>query len=267
MWMLAGRRDVESVARFVKRMRTFSDDGEIFHGAYGYRWRSHFGKDQIELVVKALKENPEDRRQVISMWDARADLARQGKDLPCNLEAAVQVNADGELDLTVFNRSNDIIWGALGANAVHFSILLEYLADRIGVPVGTYTQVSANMHAYMEPLNKVRHLAEAVDPLVPYTPENWDEYAARRAFVFPLDADLWEDDLVKFVDSEDWQETYKSPFFAYVAAPMMRAWHQYKAYDQLCTNDISFCDWRIAAEEWINRRLAKRAQDDGVRYE
>ena len=42
-WMLAGRQDVSYVTNFNKRMSEFSDDGVIFHGAYGYRWRNYFG--------------------------------------------------------------------------------------------------------------------------------------------------------------------------------------------------------------------------------
>jgi hypothetical protein len=35
--------------------------------------------------------------------------------------------------MTVTNRSNDLCWGMLGANYVHFTILQEYLAARLGV--------------------------------------------------------------------------------------------------------------------------------------
>jgi len=45
MWMLAGRNDVDWVAKFNPRMREFSDDGKIQHGAYGYRWRYAFDLD------------------------------------------------------------------------------------------------------------------------------------------------------------------------------------------------------------------------------
>jgi hypothetical protein len=100
------------------------------------------------------------------MWDPETDLGRQGKDLPCNLTATFQINVDGALDLSVFNRSNDIIWGCYGANAVHFSFLLEYMARWIGVPVGRYSQISINWHGYLEtfkPLAEKKDLIQA-DP-------------------------------------------------------------------------------------------------------
>lgn len=90
LWMLAGQNDVPFLAYFVKRMVTYSDYGKTFHGAYGHRWRQHFKDkdgnkiDQLAIVIKALKENPDDRRCVVQMWDSSVDLGKQGKDFPCN---------------------------------------------------------------------------------------------------------------------------------------------------------------------------------------
>ena len=84
MWMLAGRNDLQSLTYYVASMSDFSDDGETLWGAYGYRWRQYFHKDQINMVIKLLKENPDDRRAVLQMWDANKDLARVSKDVPCN---------------------------------------------------------------------------------------------------------------------------------------------------------------------------------------
>lgn len=166
LWMLAGRNDVSSVSRYAKQMVNYSDDGETFHGAYGYRWRKHFNYDQLPIIAAALRKNPDDRRQVLAMWDPReeVDLGRQGKDLPCNTIATFQINTSRALDLSVFNRSNDIVWGCYGANAVHFSFLLEYMAHWIGVPVGTYTQISVNWHGYFETVEPLMGKTSPEDP-------------------------------------------------------------------------------------------------------
>ena len=50
--------------------------------------------------------------------------------------------------MTVCNRSNDMIWGLLGANAFHFSFLHQVMAESIGVPMGYYYQFSNNAHFY-----------------------------------------------------------------------------------------------------------------------
>lgn len=279
LWMLAGRNDVEFPAQFVKRMRKFSDDGETFHGAYGHRWRHWFGRDQLDDIVGALRKNPECRRQVLSMWDATADLGRSGKDLPCNLQAAFQVAPDERLDMTVTNRSNDLIWGAAGANAVHFSMLHEYMAKRIGVPQGVYRQVSANMHAYVDTLEQVKGVADAISPHLPeYL--RWtalDPYSDGEVEACPLGVDeWWEGDLLRFMTNPE-SETLHSQWFKYVAQPMFRAHKAYKsnvgrarfdkAREELYICDAS--DWTQAANEWLDRREIKwqRAADDGVRYE
>src|SRR6266699_4467253 len=170
LWMLAGRNDVAGPSRYAKNMANYSDDSETFHGAYGYRWRHHpdfsvtGAFDQLSPIANTLKQNPDDRRSVLQMWNAYQDLGKLGKDLPCNLTATFQRDAEGKLDLTVFCRSNDIIWGAYGANAVHFSMLLEYMALWIGCPIGNYYQVSVNWHAYTEVLKKFDEWNPNLDP-------------------------------------------------------------------------------------------------------
>lgn len=279
LWMLAGRNDVELVAQFVARMRSFSDDGTTLHGAYGYRWREHFGFDQLQLIIDALRKDPTDRRQVLSMWDARADLGRSGKDLPCNTQCLFQINPDGALDMTVVNRSNDIIMGAYGANAVHFSYLQEYMALSIGVPVGVYRQVSANFHAYVADFEKVHDLAHVVDEVLP--PEmrwsGYDPYGDGVVEPYPLiqtDLAQWNEDLRMFLQTPK-IIGLRDPFFRKVAVPMWAAHGCYKALQGQARFDaarellqsVAATDWRMAALEWIDRREEKwkRANDDGAR--
>jgi hypothetical protein len=98
------------------------------------------------------------------MWSAEDDLGVQSLDLPCNTMATFQVVIDEEggesLDLVVFCRSNDILWGAYFANAFHFGFLLDYMALRTGYRVGTYTQVSVNYHAYANVLDEFKPIRD-----------------------------------------------------------------------------------------------------------
>jgi hypothetical protein len=276
LWMLAGRNDVEFVAKYVARMRSFSDDGVTFHGAYGYRWRNWFDFDQLPKIIDALRANPEDRRQVLSMWDANADLGRQGKDLPCNLQAIFQIAPDGRLDMMVTNRSNDIIWGAYGANAVHFSYLHEFVARSVGVPQGIYRQVSANFHAYVDVLETVEELADEA-PGVGYQ-HHWstrDPYTAEVVQPFPLMSSApedWYQDL-QMLMTDPFALGIQDPFFRRVAIPMLRAHDAYRTksagrYDA-ARHMLERCeatDWKRAGLEWITRReeaARAKAHDDG----
>lgn len=271
LWMLAGRDDATWLDRFVRDFSArFAEDEGRMHGAYGRRWRSWFERahheaagnygnpgtiDQLDTVVRLLRADPYDRQAVIQMWDAEADLGVPGlADRPCNTQ--IYLRADrGSLDATVTCRSNDAVYGAYGANVVHFSVLQEYLAARIGIPVGRYTQVSNNFHMYDWSLKQVDvESAEewmrdgdypAVRPLVD-DPETFDEEV--RAYV--------EDPLsVRVLASQN-------TFLAEVAQPMFRV-NELRLEGDLeralasCSH-IEAGDWRVATERWIARRLARR---------
>lgn len=269
LWMLAGRNDVGFPARFVKRMRSFSDDGKTLHGAYGYRWRVAFGFDQIGHVIEALRRDPLSRRQVVQMWDAAADLRLNGKDLPCNLIVTFQIDIAGRLEMCVFNRSNDAIWGCYGANAVHFSFLHEYVAAGVGVPLGRYYQISHNFHVYRNVFDEMWPFPEleALDEDNMYAHvTNTCPYVSGEVEPFPLlgpqeDLKTWQEDLAMFLEHPD-AVGFRTSFFRRVAIPL---WYTHRAMATLegekrymvAHENLSNCkatDWQKAAREWINRR-------------
>lgn len=276
LWMLGGRNDVEFVAKYVSRMRDFSDDGVTFHGAYGHRWRNHFHFDQLLPIIVALRTNRDDRRQVLSMWDATVDLGRFGKDLPCNLQAIFQVAVDGRLDMTVTNRSNDIVWGAYGANAVHFSYLHEYMARSIGVEQGVYRQMSANFHAYLPTLQQVSGLMDRVNPSHPKLFNPYDGDLAPHPLM-EIPRSQWDVELEMFLTNPTVMGL-RDPFFRRVALPMFLAHRAFRTrkgaqrYDE-ALEYLEACrspDWALAGTEWIERRRAAakaRAEDSGVAYD
>ena len=285
LWMLAGRDDVEPLAEYVSRMKTFSDNGVTFNGAYGYRWREHFGRDQLKEIAEALKADPYDRRQILQIWDNERDLGTKSLDIPCNVVVSFQIGITGALNMVVFNRSNDMIWGAYGANAVHFSYLLEYMAARIGVKVGTYTQISTNFHAYEKVLQGISELAHQATPwLASRNPYNEDP---ERIKPFPLmspdsreNPDLWDDQLYTFLSDPN-AIGLRDPFFRRVAGPMHKAHLAYRDKEnrdrffhakEIIQNDMAQCDWKVAATMWLDDVEARvirkyRAEDDGVNYE
>jgi thymidylate synthase len=149
MWMLAGRRDVKFLEYFNKGMAQYSDDGAIFNAAYGYRARHHFGFDQLAMVPELFEADPFTRQAVIQLWDP-ADLGKDTKDKACNMSMVFRT-AGVRMDMTVFNRSNDLIFGGVtGANPVHFSYFLQWICDRLKFPMGYLTFVSNNAHIYTD---------------------------------------------------------------------------------------------------------------------
>lgn len=149
VWMLSGSNDVHWIEQFNRKFRDYADTGtDTLHGAYGHRWSQHFGVNQIQKVADLLRRDPLTRRAVIGMWDPRCDLSEHN-DLPCNTSIMFRV-VMSKLDMTVINRSNDLIWGMLGANAVHMTYLHELIAAMAGVPIGFYKVFTNNLHVYRE---------------------------------------------------------------------------------------------------------------------
>lgn len=284
LWMLAGRDDLATLTKYVARMSGFSDDGGVTQpGAYGKRWRRHFMidqddghatlsypfnyRDQLLWAIRRLVADPNDRRVVIQMYDADMDqdaADEGGKDVPCNLACAPWVDTDGRLSMTVFCRSNDAIWGAHGANAVHFAFLQEYLAAGVGVPVGRLYQVSNNYHAYeatLEPL-----VSAVQGNLLLLIDDRYDTWLAPVPLV-ELAADTaralreLDEDLTIFFD-EPAAPGLRTAFLRQVACPMVLAHQAYRRKQDpmrfaIALEVMDQCragDWRVAGREWLMRR-------------
>jgi len=266
VWMLGGRNDVEMVSEFNSQMVNYSDDGETFNAAYGHRWRKHFGQDQLTTVVKALRKDKQCRRQVIAMWDGRRDLGLQSKDLPCNTQVFVQINVDGALDIMLSNRSNDMVWGAYGSNAVHFSILHEYLAAALGVPMGIMYQVTFNMHLYMLPHASLLEL-----PLQKQTPSPYAEGEAYQPdAIMSLKQNRWDRELQLLLTAGPTCPELRDPWLEGTIKTMWLAWREFKiktpdryARAKAALTLVSSLDWRQAGWHWLERHEAAALKKNG----
>ncbi len=287
IWMLAGRQDAASVARYAKTMESFAEGG-VLAGSYGHRWRRHFEFDQLPHIAELLRRDPKTRRAVLTMWDPVADLelGAQSKDVPCNTHVYFDLTT-GVLNMTVGNRSNDIVWGAYGANAVHMSFLQEVVAAAVDVPVGAYLQVSNNFHTYLERPDVQRLIrAKEDDPdggyAVLYEPDNRYTAGVAGARVRPVragffwDLDVFLDQCQDLAGDPDPVQALRSGkiteygFLRGVVRPLLAAHKAHKDGDtrealilleQFCED----CDWKVAAQEWLKRRLTAQLQkEEGV---
>lgn len=238
MWMLAGRKDVAFLAQFNSRIADYSDDGVTLPASYGWRWRNYFDYDQLEALVNLLKKEPTTRRALLCMWDPCVDLeiAIKSKDVPCNTTAMFQLNA-GKLDMMVTNRSNDVVWGLCGANAVHMSYLLEYVAAAVGVPMGVYHQVTFNAHVYLNEQGK-KLLAQ------PPLDDRYEQGVQNVAL--PKEGLLSP------------RRTPSQPWLTELYDPIYGTWVAHKQADNKATtyalSRMVDCDWKIACTEWLQRR-------------
>lgn len=281
VWMLAGRRDATWLDRYVRDFSSrFAEENGEAHGAYGHRWRWHFGIDQLLAAGSILLENPESRQAVISMWDPNVDLGVAKKDIPCNDMIMLRGRMDHrdkrwELDVTVLCRSNDAVWGAYGANAVHMSIMAEALAGLCGMRLGRYYQVSNNFHVYLgvmqkvwppNPFNIYRYGYADASPLIERSIYGTDLESRKPAAIDArslLDECVGVCDLMGGTHEPPDPKIFKSEWLRYTVIPLAKAHYIWAAGDrekalESCSS-IRSRDWQWAARSWMARRLNKES--------
>jgi hypothetical protein len=269
MWMLAGLDTVAPLDIYNSGMKQYSDDGVKFAAPYGYRWRVKWG-DQIKEAIYKLRANPEDRRIVIQMWDPKELFKREGKDFACNqqllLDTRPVINYTGgyALDMTVTNRSNDLVYGAMGSNLVHFTLLHEFLALHSGLELGVFYQISKNMHLYTENPTS-RHCWEHIEEI-----ESGPRSPAPDCSLSEFGLTTEMGPLRAFVNRYEVMESEEESYLGKVIRPMCEAFRVYKL--KALTGIVTPIEARIpfsleilgscksdalrtACEEWFQRRL------------
>ncbi len=116
--------------------------------AYGYRWRRHFGRDQIRLAIEALRKDSSDRRCFVSAWDPSEDgLGELGqRNVPC--PAAFTFSAlNGELHSSLMLRSSDVFVG-LPYDVMGHALLMDAVAAELRIKPGVMHVTLAHAHLY-----------------------------------------------------------------------------------------------------------------------
>jgi len=286
LWMLMGDNDVQLPAHFTPRIAAYSDDGATLHGAYGARWHVY---DQLHTLAELLRTTQNTRRAVLSIWMPERDLHAQiSKDLPCNVTVVFKQDPQHArtLTMTVFNRSNDALFGACGANVVHFSMLQEYVAALCGWRMGTYTHVTNDLHVYTDPFPGQRTCWRTVFPLTPATTTPYSPSSkTTRAIVHsvPLLPTPTTDDTLTTWRAECQmllsdvrhgahfsERQYATPFFRLVAQPMANAHAYYRANELQKARELlvfhtkdraGHVDWLVAGLNWLDRRSSKHRRN------
>jgi hypothetical protein len=163
--------------------------------------------------------------------------------------------------MTVFNRSNDLIWGCCGANAVHFPILQEYMASRIGIEMGIYWQVSNNLHLYMEQHGDLCKQIVEKYSVEPYNSVIIPLIEHQRVFDEELSEVMCYLDILNYNSLTDQSEVYSGNisniFLREVVTPMAIAHRFYKLKNMNkaleVIEDVVAEDWKIAGKQWLER--------------
>jgi thymidylate synthase len=143
-WYRKGDRNANEIserAKIWKLMMVPDTNGEV-NSNYGYFWNYN---DQLDRVIKDLKRNKETRRAIVVHYDIN-ELDRYQFDTPCNDVLNFYVK-DGELQLTVFARSIDLVYGFCN-DQYTFAKLMELVCKETGYSVGEMHWFITNLHIY-----------------------------------------------------------------------------------------------------------------------
>lgn len=150
IWFLTGsNRPDEFLAKFTKIWDDFKEEDGTIAAAYGYRWRKHFGRDQIGQLISHLKEQPGSRHAVVIAWDPADDGLGYGtkkKNVPCPYTFTANIIGN-KLHMHSIIRSNDMILGC-PHDVAGFALLQHILAAKLGVKPGQLTHSISNAHVW-----------------------------------------------------------------------------------------------------------------------
>jgi len=146
-----------------KRGLSHREEGDL-GPVYGFQWR-HFGAkyvdmhtdytgqgvDQLAECIRKIKEDPTDRRILLSAWNP-ADLGLMALP-PCHMFCQFYV-ANGELSCLMYQRSCDMGLG-VPFNIASYSLLTYMVAQVCDLKPGEFVHTMGNTHVYqnhVEPL-------------------------------------------------------------------------------------------------------------------
>jgi len=142
-------------------------EGDLGH-IYGFQWRSWpsystGSVDQIENVIRSIKENPDSRRHIVSAWNV-SDLDNMALP-PCHVMFQFYV-AGGKLSCQLYQRSADVFIG-VPFNIASYSLLLMMMAQVTGLKPGDFVHTLGDAHIYRNHFEQVRTQLERTPKKLP----------------------------------------------------------------------------------------------------
>nr|AWQ63646.1 wsv067 [Shrimp white spot syndrome virus] len=125
----------------------YTDSNGVHFGAeYDTCSSDYTGKgiDQLANILKTLRENPDDRRMIMTAWNPM-DLHLMALP-PCHMTAQFYV-ANGELSCQLYQRSGDVGLG-VPFNIASYSLLTHLMASMVGLKPGEFILTLGDAHIY-----------------------------------------------------------------------------------------------------------------------
>lgn len=156
IWLLSGNTNIKYLTdNNVHIWDEWADADGNLGPVYGAQWRNFNGQgiDQITDVIERIKNNPQDRRLIVSAWNpAQID---QMALPPCHAFFQFDVTPDGYLNCQLYQRSCDMFLG-VPFNIASYSLLTMMIAQVCGLKAGEFVHTLGNAHVYSNHFEQVQ---------------------------------------------------------------------------------------------------------------
>jgi thymidylate synthase len=160
LWFIKGDTNVKYLNdNGVKIWNAWADENGDLGPVYGAQWRNWNGEgiDQLAMVVEQLKNNPNNRRIMVSAWNPSvmpdtsvsfSENVANGKAAlpPCHAFFQFYV-ADGKLSCQLYQRSADVFLG-VPFNIASYALMVMMLAQVCDLEVGEFVHTFGDVHLY-----------------------------------------------------------------------------------------------------------------------
>lgn len=147
LWYLSRDNSLDFIRYYIPDYDHETEDGETIYGGYGPRIFRQRGQDQIQNVIKRLRDNITSRRAVIQIFNAE-DVGRRHTEIPCTCIFQFLVRRN-RLHMLTTMRSNDAYIG-LPHDIFCFTLIQEVLSRTLEVGLGQYSHFVGSLHLYDE---------------------------------------------------------------------------------------------------------------------
>ncbi len=156
IWLLSGETNIKYLTdNGVHIWDEWADKDGNLGPVYGAQWRNFNdqGIDQISDVIERIKNNPQDRRLIVTAWNP-AQIEEMALP-PCHAFFQFDVTPDGYLNCQLYQRSCDMFLG-VPFNIASYSLLTMMIAQVCGLKAGEFVHTLGNAHVYSNHFEQVQ---------------------------------------------------------------------------------------------------------------
>jgi thymidylate synthase len=195
--LLSGTSFPDLVIAIGPQFKNYVEDNGIFHGAYGPRTNGQF-----DAVIDRLRQDPDTRQAVVTIWNPQYDLQPQKRDYPCTILHQFRIR-DNKLNMSVYMRSNDV-WLGAAYDFFQFTRVQLAIASVLGIEPGTYNHHVGSLHIYEQHYDVAESLkhTDIKNEIPAITGRSWNE--VKSSALLAMQATVSEKTFNRLNDDEKW---------------------------------------------------------------